>query len=36
MGREMSHAEYVMWAAFYTWEAHEKKKAVDKASKKKR
>lgn len=31
MGREMSHAEFVLWAGFYSWEAHEEKKAADKA-----
>lgn len=28
----MTHAEYVQWVAFYSWEAYEKKKAMDKAS----
>lgn len=36
MGREMSHAEYVLWAGFYSWEAHEQKKAADKAKSKRR
>ena len=27
----MPHAEYVQWVAFYSWEAHEQKKAQDKA-----